>query len=454
MNEKKFAVIGYPIAHTMSPFIHSHLFSLCGVPARYGVLEISPGELAARIPELRLLDGFNITIPHKRAIIPFLDALDQKAEAFGSVNTVKNENGRLTGYTTDGEGFVLALRAAGVKPDGRTAILGAGGAARAIAFECALAGGGITLATRAHGVPAAECLAADLHSLVPGAHIGHCLISELSGPFDLLVNATPAGMYPDVAACPVGPGIIRLAACVFDAVYNPGETELLRQARASGIPAVGGMGMLVRQAAAAEKIWLGSDFAEQGLQVLCRDASFEMKKKFGNIVLCGFMGSGKTTVGSLLAEKLDRRFVDMDAWIEEREKAPVSKIFSQKGEAYFRECERKASRELSRQCSLVVATGGGTLLNPENAGAFRENGVVILLDAGLDVIRRRLAGDTSRPLLRRADREAEMQRLYRERIGAYRAASDIAVPADGSSGDTAKAVAEAVGLGLQGLPRR
>lgn len=450
MNEKKFALIGHPIGHTMSPFIHSRLFPLSGVSARYGVLDIPPGELAARIPLLRLLDGFNITIPLKRAVIPLLDALDKKAGVFGSVNTVKNENGRLVGYTTDGEGFVLALRAAGITPDGRTAILGAGGAARAIAFECALAGGEIQLATRPHGVPAAERLAEDLRRAVPGARVGHCLIPELSGPFDLLVNATPVGMYPNAGVSPVGPETVRQAKCVFDAVYNPGETELLRLAGAAGIPTVSGMGMLVRQAAASESIWLGSGFDEAGLSALCRDASFEMRKKFGNIVLCGFMGSGKTTVGSVLAKKLNRRFVDTDAAIEEREKSSVSEIFSRRGERYFRERERETVQALSRRSGLVVAAGGGMLLRPKNAEAFRKNGVVVLLDAGLATVRKRLAGNTSRPLLQTGG-DSGLQRLYRERSGAYRAAADFTVPADGPAEETARAVLGACGAGAQNL---
>ena len=444
MDGKKFAVIGHPITHTMSPFIHSRLFEAAGVNASYAVLDIPPQDLPARLETLRSLSGFNATIPHKQAVIPLLDSLDPKAADFGSVNTVKNEGGRLCGFTTDGEGFTQALRASGVGISGRTAVLGAGGAARAVAFECVLAGGEVTVAARPHSIPAAEHLAEDLRRIVPGARVGSCGISEIPGPIDLLVNATPAGMYPNPDACPAEAETIRKARCVFDAVYNPGETELLRRARALGVRAVGGMGMLVRQAAAAQKLWFGAEFSEDCLAALEQSAQFEMKKKFGNIILCGFMGSGKTTVGKLLAARTGRRFIDTDDAVTQREGMSVTDIFASRGEVYFRACEAEAVRKLSRQSGLIVAAGGGTLLNPENARTFGANGVIVLLCASLAAVGRRLRGDVSRPLLQRPDREEAMRALYEKRLPAYRAAAEFEVPADGTPEETADAVLNAL----------
>lgn len=440
MKEKNYAVVGHPIAHTMSPFIHSRLFALAGSPARYGALDLAPQALAESLPLLRELDGCNITIPHKRSIIPLLDALDRKAALFGSVNTVKNESGRLTGFTTDGDGFRTALLTAGVGLDGRTVVLGAGGAARAVAFECALAGGGVTVAAREHSLPAAAELCADLAKRIPGARAESRLIGEVEGEMDLLVNATPAGMYPDVGSCAADEGLVRRARCVFDAVYNPGETMLLRLARRNGAQAVGGMAMLVWQAAAAQTVWTGARFQTEDIGRLCGQAACEMKKRFGNLVLCGFMGSGKTTVGRLLAEKTGRRFVDLDRWIEEREGMPIPAIFSKYGESRFRELERRAVDEFSFRTGLVIAPGGGALLDPENAAALRAGGVVVLLDAGLAALRARLAGDETRPLLQGEDRDAAMEALYRARVPVYRAVADAAVPADGTPEQTASAV--------------
>lgn len=446
MEKYAYAVLGHPIAHTMSPFIHSRLFTFSGQKEAYGVLDVSAENLSSQRSVLRGMKGFNITIPHKQAIIPFLDGMDQKAETIGSVNTVKNGNGRLIGYTTDGEGFADTLRAAGEALCSRAVILGAGGAARAIAFEIASEGGEVTVAARPHGLAAAARLADELNGAFPGRRADACLLSEISGDIDLLVNATPCGMFPDLTGCPVSGETVGRARCVFDAVYNPGETELLRRARALGIKTVGGMGMLVRQAAAAQRIWLGSVFQENDLDQLCREASLEMRKRFGNIVLSGFMGSGKSTVGRVLAEKAGRSFVDLDRFIESKEGITVSEIFTRHGEPYFRELEAQAVKQLSLKSGLVLAAGGGTLLSGENARVCRTSGVIVFLDASLETIRRRLKNDISRPLLSQPDRDEAMERLYRERLEAYRTAADFTVKADGDASEvTAQSILDALG---------
>lgn len=437
---KSFAVIGHPIAHTMSPFIHKRLFRLSGLDTDYGVLDIAPDDLPGKFAELKALDGFNITIPNKQAIIRYLDAVDGKAQFFNSVNTVKNENGRLTGYTTDGIGFCKALEAAGADLGGRTVILGAGGAARALAFEAVLNGGCVTVAARAHSLEAAQQLCNDLNRKIGFIRANFCLLDEISGPIDLLVNATPAGMYPNTDACPVSEQVIRQSACVFDAVYNPEETVLLRLTRKNGIKAIGGMGMLVWQAVAAHEIWYGAEFRTQDVEAICADAAKEMKKKFGNIILCGFMGSGKTSVGGKLAEIMGRVFVDMDRFIEQNEGATVSQIFAERGEADFRRLECEAVKTLSRKSGLIIAAGGGTLMNSDNTTALKETGTIIFLDAKLDTIRSRLEGDRSRPLLAGKNRDEVMEQLYNRRIGTYRDAADFAVLEDDEVGTIANRI--------------
>lgn len=280
MEVLNFAVVGHPIGHTMSPFIQSRLFSLSGVDGRYGALDVAPESLEGFLSRRSGWNGFNFTIPHKRTIIPFLDMLDRKAEMIGSVNTVKIKNGRLTGYSTDGDGFRLSLQASGIPLKGRAVILGAGGAARAIAFESALAGCGVTVAAREHSFLAAVELCADLNRKIPGAQACACRIGKIDGTMDLLVNATPAGMYPDVTSCAAGEDLVQRAGCVFDAVYNPQDTVLIRLAKKHGVPAVGGMAMLVWQAAAAQTIWTGARFQESEINRLCEDSILEMKNKF------------------------------------------------------------------------------------------------------------------------------------------------------------------------------
>lgn len=441
---KTYAVIGHPIAHTMSPFIHARLFSLNGKQAGYGVLDIPPQNLAERMDELRTLRGFNITIPHKQSIIPLLDGLDNKSVFYNSVNTVQNRNGRLTGFTTDGTGFCKALEAGGAKLNGRTVIAGAGGAGRVMAFEAALCGGTVTVAVRPHGIEAARSLCSDIQSKVKNAKADFCLLDEIHGRMDLLVNATPVGMYPNTEACLVSEEVIRNAACVFDAVYNPNETLLLKTARKNGVRAIGGISMLVWQAAAAQEIWYDAKFRKEDIEALCADAVLEMKKTFGNLVLCGFMGSGKTTVGTLLAQKTGKTFVDMDQYIEQKQGVRISELFASKGEAAFRKLEREAAKELGQKSGLIVATGGGTLMDPENTAELKQNGIILLLDASLGRIQERLQGDQSRPLLSGPEPREKMCRLYRERLERYHAATDIEIPADAPAGEVAEQILQAL----------
>ncbi|MCI1964957.1 MAG: hypothetical protein LKJ17_02285 [Oscillospiraceae bacterium] len=178
---------------------------------------------------------------------------------------------------------------------------------------------------------------------------------------------------------------------------------------------------------------------------LCAEAC-EIKKKFGNIVLCGFMGSGKTTIGSLLARRMNRPFIDMDRWIEKKEGCPVSAIFAKYGEPHFRNLECAASRELSLQTGLVIATGGGTVINPENARELQSGGTVIMLDASFSAITARLKGDLTRPLLQKKDGGQAMERLYRERLPIYQNRAELTVEADGSPAQTAELVLKALGL--------
>lgn len=288
MNLQKIAVIGHPIGHTMSPFIHRRLFALSGIPLDYSVMDVP--DLGGAMPELRRLDGFNVTIPHKAAIIPYLDGLDEKAALFGSVNTVACRDGKLFGYTTDGTGCLKALENHGLDFSGPLLILGNGGAARAIAFEAAVRQRDfhITLACRRNSVEKAKGLAEELACYARkrgDRDFWLCVAAyeELEGrePLGLLLNATSVGMYPHAGTSPVPDSVVRRCSAVFDAVYNPGETALLKQARAAGCKTVGGMEMLVYQAVAAHELWYGTTFRTEEIQKLCADADREMCRMFG-----------------------------------------------------------------------------------------------------------------------------------------------------------------------------
>ena len=183
MSKRKYAVIGHPIGHTMSPFIHKRLFDLTGVDAEYTALDIAPEALAGEYERtLKQLDGYNITIPHKQSIIPLLDSLDDKAKMYGSVNTVANAQGKSKGYTTDPDGFIKAIEAAGIKLDGRIMILGCGGVARTMAYEIALRNKPFEFAVRRESVGKAGLLCLDITRKIPDAQVSFGLIDQMMKP--------------------------------------------------------------------------------------------------------------------------------------------------------------------------------------------------------------------------------------------------------------------------------
>lgn len=279
MNEKNFAVIGHPIGHTMSPFIHTKLFELSNIDANYTVIDVE--NLEDDIETLKKLDGFNITMPHKRGIINFLSLIDSKAEIMDSVNTVKNTDKGLEGYSTDGVGCVGALFQYGGNYKGKVLLLGNGGAARAIAFEILqhVEELKIVVRTKEKG----ESIKKDLKKLRKDVIINvitYEMEENSQDNYDLLINTTSVGMHPNVGISPVSSNIIKRCDSVFDAVYNPKETELLKIAKECSKNTIGGMEMLVYQAVAAHEIWYGGKFQAHDIKQLCYDATQEMETIF------------------------------------------------------------------------------------------------------------------------------------------------------------------------------
>lgn len=282
MKTKRYAVIGHPIGHTMSPFIHKRLFELAQIDAQYSVLDIAPENLQFEFENtLKNLDGFNITIPHKASIINCLDKLDSKASMYGSVNTVDNKNGIYTGYTTDPDGFVKALKAYDIPFKDKVVIVGTGGVARIMAYEAVKAECDLTIAVRNEDLEVVKTLELEIKETFKKDVLKTCTIDMLNGAdIDLLVNATPVGMYPNIEFCPVSDNVISRCKNVFDAVYNPLETVLVQKAKAQGSRAVGGMSMLVWQAVVSHNIWDGSQYDNSDIDKLCIDSAKQLKANF------------------------------------------------------------------------------------------------------------------------------------------------------------------------------
>ena len=258
---RRYAVLGERLGHTWSPYIHNSIFSAMGMDAVYIPMTIPREKLASAVDVLRDgFGGFNVTIPYKERIMPLLDEVDEAARACGAVNTVENRDGRLIGHITDGLGMLRAIEEQGIATNcADVLILGGGGAARAAAVAFLQRGGRVTFALRdpAKGRALTDELAAVQADGT--ARLGVVPLGEIATAHDILVNCTPVGMYPHADEAPVTQDVIAHCGAVFDAVYNPRETRLLAMARALGMPAVEGLGMLYYQAVEAEKIWLGGE---------------------------------------------------------------------------------------------------------------------------------------------------------------------------------------------------
>ena len=270
--KQQFFVIGHPLGHSMSPFIHSRLFVLQGKDADYGAKEISPDKLRDELPALlNQAGGLNVTIPYKQEVIPFLEKMEGRAALYRSVNTIAITPEGYIGHNTDASGFLHALEEGQIALRGRVAILGCGGAGRTFACEAARAGCTIVNAVREPNSASVE-LKTYVQSLVPGTDMETVRLDELNGDFDLLINATPVGMFPHADACPVSEAVLSRTAAVFDAVYNPHPTRLLSLAQANGCRIARGMAMLVWQAAEAHTIWYGARFRAEDMATLIEEA--------------------------------------------------------------------------------------------------------------------------------------------------------------------------------------
>ena len=256
-------IIGDPIGHSMSPAIHNAAFEKMGIDYLYVPFRVRKEELGKAIQGMRALNirGLNVTIPHKVAVIPFLDELDDLTQRIGAVNTIVNDDGVLTGYNTDAGGFLHALLEGGVEPKGKNmVILGAGGVSRAISFILAQRGANLVILNRLLEFDWAEELAHQISQVfkkeVKALKLDEENLAMVLEKADILVNATSVGMYPNIDETPVISNLLK-PDLVVDVVYNPIKTRLLREAEAAGAKTIGGLDMLVWQGALAFEKWTG-----------------------------------------------------------------------------------------------------------------------------------------------------------------------------------------------------
>ncbi len=400
----QYGLIGEKLGHSFSPEIHARLADYT-----YELCELTRDELDAFL-RARTFRSVNVTIPYKTEVIPYLDEVDARAARIGAVNTIVNREGRLYGYNTDYDGMAYLARSAGIEMRGeKVLILGSGGTS-------------LTAATLATDLGAREVLRAS-RTARAGETVGYDEIYARHTDATVIINTTPVGMYPKPDGMAVDIDRFPHLAGVLDAVYNPLRTTLVTCARARGIPAVGGLGMLVAQAVRAAEHFTGKTFSDASIDALVE----EMTRKKEHIILIGMPASGKSTVGALVAEQLARPFIDIDTEIIKTAGCDIPTIFRERGEEYFRTLEHEVlARVLFTHTGCVVATGGGAPLRGDNVSAMHRTGCVVWLDRPLAL----LTPTSDRPTA--SDREALAAR-YRERYDIYRDAADHRIDGAGDA---------------------
>ncbi len=397
----KYGLIGEKLSHSFSKEIHASLASYS-----YELCELAPRSLPSFLDSRDFL-GINVTIPYKETVIPHLDEISDAARRIGAVNTIINKQGKLFGDNTDYFGMKESILALGVSPKGKKAlVLGSGGTsktARAVLEDLGLG----KIITVSRGGKEDTISYEDAYAL--------------HGDAEFLVNTTPVGMYPNTDLCPIDISRFPSLECVFDVVYNPLRTRLVTEARKRNIPSSGGLLMLILQAARASELFLGTPVDAQKLKQTIENIFISKE----NIVLVGMPGSGKSTLGRILAEKLGRTMVDTDKEIAVRTSRHPSLILRDFGEGEFRRIESEVVLEVSKKQGLVIATGGGVVTVPENITSLRLNGVVVFIDTPPE----HLPITPDRPLS--ADRE-KLLGLYSTRLPLYLASADIVEASDHS----------------------
>lgn len=391
----KYGLIGEKLGHSYSRIIHNLLgnqdYTLCEVP---------PAELQVFLTDKEFL-GVNVTIPYKQAVIPSCIASNE-ALRIGSVNTIVNKNGILYGYNTDYMGFAYMAERKGIGFHNKKAlILGSGGTSKT-----------------------AACVATDNNAreIIVVSRNGENNYENLSKHFDsdIIINTTPVGMYPNNDGCAVDISSFYRLSAVMDVVYNPLNTNLILAAKKRGIIAASGLSMLVTQAVYAHNLFFNTDNSVNIEAIIT-----QVKQIFNNIILIGMPGSGKSTIGRLLAEKTGRKFIDTDEEISKITGKTPRQIITEYGEERFRKIESQVVADAAKTAGKVIATGGGSVLSEHNRNCLLQNGYVVYLQRDLSQL-----SIENRPL------SVNLEQLYEARRIIYESMCHARVTVSGTAEET------------------
>ena len=378
-----YGLLGEKLGHSYSKPIHEAL-------GRYSY-ELYPvsREALSDLLQRREFKGLNVTIPYKRDVLPYCDHLSGEVQAVGSANTLVARNGQIWAYNTDIGGFTSLSLRLGVDAVGRkAAVLGSGGASRSAVYAL-------------HKLGAREVIVVSRKGPVD-----YEALYRSHADAEILVNATPVGMYPDTLVSPVSLDRLPHLKWVLDMIYNPARTRLLLDAEKRGIPCQNGLWMLVAQAMEAAEHFTGERVPPEKTEEIYR----RLQRDMLNVILIGMPGCGKTTLGRALARDMGRPFIDCDREIEKRTGETPEAIINARGEAAFRQVETEVLKDICKGSGQVVATGGGAVTVPQNQDILRQNGVILHIQRPLPLL-----ATEGRPL------SARLEALEKARMPLYTA---------------------------------
>ena len=415
----KFGLIGEKLGHSFSPLLHAKFGDY-----DYALMEIAKDDIDDYFRRADFC-GVNVTIPYKETAIQYCEA-DDNARSIGCVNTLVKTSDGVRGYNTDTFGFEYMLKRAGIDVAGKSvSILGSGGTCRTAAYTVSRLG--------ASSVTVVSRNPSDMGLFVtcPVRYVSYD--DEGYKECRVLINTTPVGMYPHISGMPVdiNKSYVNLEA-VADVIYNPLNTRLVYNAKRRALKATGGLPMLVAQGYFAAKLFKGRTLSADPVGDLSEKEISKLEKVIaqicaatGNIVLTGMPGSGKSTVGKIIAKKLDKEFVDTDELFSKDNGISPAKCIKNDGEPLFRALEKKIVEKAAQKGGRVIATGGGVILDPENIEMLSLNGTIVFINRELD----RLA-TSDRPL---SQGHENLKALYYKRLPIYLANCDHAVEVCGDA---------------------
>ena len=405
----EYGLIGGKLSHSFSPKIHN----LIGGYA-YHLKPLNSDDLAGFFRG-KNFKGINVTVPYKKAVIPYLHYISPLAKKIGAVNTVVNKGGLLYGYNTDYYGFLYMLKFGEMEVKGKNAyVLGSGGASNTAVAVLNDLGAKVTVISRS-GDKNYEYLKAQTD-------------------VEIIVNTTPVGTYPNAFESPVNLLNFPNLKGVVDLVYNPSETELIYQAKKIGVKCVNGLSMLVAQAKRAVEIFTEKEISDDCILPVINDIERETK----NIILIGMPGAGKSTIGEILALKTGKEFIDTDTVFEEEFSKSAGAYILEKGESAFRKAETDILKRVAVESGKVIATGGGIVTVEENLRYLSANSKVVWLKRDLDKLERK-----NRPL---SKTKTDLENLYKTRKPLYQKASNFSVLVNGNAEKTADEILEILGF--------